>query len=136
MSGLSEYGRQTALAALIPNDTTVHVALLTTLPTSIDGTGLVEATAGGYAREMHDAWTNETDGDDVIRKNGDTVDFDALTADQDGVVGWALYDSNSGGNLLAYGPIVDSNDDAISQDFEGGDEPRFAIGVLKIIIRG
>lgn len=132
--GLSEYGAEQALgsANVLPNGTNKYVALLTALPTERDGTGLVEATGSGYARIAHNSWVNVTSGDNTLRKNSGAVTYAALTADLDGIVGWAVYSAVSGGNLIAYGPLVDGSNNAITRDFASGDQPRFTDQELEI----
>ena len=134
--GLSEYGAEQAFqhANVLPGGTDKWIALLTTLPTARDGTGLVEATGSGYARINHQVWTNTTVGTDTQRANNGAITFAALTGALSGIVGWAIYDLVAGTDLIAFGPLVDSNDVEITRNFINTDQPRFATGELKIRI--
>jgi hypothetical protein len=129
---LSETGCNTALAAVLPNGTNRYVALLTAIPTAKDGTGMVEATGSGYARKAHSAWLDTTDGDAVYRVNDGAITFAALSADLDAIVGWAIYDASTSGNLLAYGPLLDVGGVEVEVDFASGDEPRFVDQQLRV----
>lgn len=135
MAGLSKIGRENALAAVLSNSTNVYIALLTTYPTDQTGAGLVEATGSGYARLAHMAWSTATTLEDTTRSNSSAITFAALTGDLSGVVGWAIYDALTLGNLLAFGRLVNSSDEPISVDFVNTDQPRFAIGELEVTIR-
>jgi hypothetical protein len=134
--GLSEYGAEEALstANVLPSGTNKYVALLTTLPSARDGTGLVEATGSSYARVAHSAWSNSTVSDDTVRSNSSTITFPTLTGSLSGVVGWAIYSASTSGNLIAFGPLVDDTGVEITRNFISGDVPTFATGELDIII--
>ena len=136
--GLSEYGAEQAMgsANVLPNGTDKWVALLTTLPTARDGTGLVEATGSGYARINHALWVNVTDGNDTLRKNSGAVTFAALSAALTDIVGWAIYDLVAGVNLIAFGPLVDGSNNPITVDFANTDQPQFADQELEVSIGG
>ena len=134
--GLSEYGAQEALATanVLPSGTNKYVALLTALPTARDGTGLVEATGGSYARVANSGWTTSVSGSNTVRANTAAVTFTTLTADLSDVLGWAVYSAVSGGNLIAFGPLHDSAGNAVTRSFLNGDTPRFSAGELEIIV--
>ena len=132
--GLSQIGAENALDDVLPNATNVYVALLTTLPTDFAGTGLVEASAAGYARTAHSAWTTSSASNVVTRANNGAITFPALTADLSGVVGWAIYTMSSGGDLLAFGQTVDGSGNPLTVNFVSTDEPRFANGELEVKI--
>lgn len=122
------------LEALLPNGTDVYVALLTTIPTAIDGTGIVEAAGSGYARKAHNAWTTValpsgyTNG--VAVANNGAVTFDAVSDALTGLVGWAVYDADTAGNLLAFGAILDVGGSETEIDLALGDQFQFASGTL------
>lgn len=131
---LSEYGKETALEALLPNGTDVWVALLFTLPTAEDGTGLVEASGSGYARKSYDAWMNSTVDGVTYRVNDGAIEFAAMSDYLNPVEGWAIFDNDGtpSGNLIAYGYIRNGSGDAITMDFTAGEQPRFLDQELQI----
>jgi hypothetical protein len=125
--------------------TTRWMGLFTVLPTR--NTGGTELTTGagftGYARIPYDPsmanWsgtqgagtTSASSGtDDEVSNNVDVEFSAALAAAWPGVVGWGEFDAVSGGNLLKFGPIVDSNEDPITRSFAIGDPVNFAAGTL------
>lgn len=130
VGGLAVYGRGLALAGALPAGTNRYVALLTAVPTVDAGTGLVEATGSGYARKAHSAWTNGSVGDVVTRANNGSVEFTALTDALTGVVGWAIYDAATVGNLVAWGYTRNVGGVKTTFDFALGDQPRFIDGEL------
>lgn len=136
LSGLSEYGAEQGLGSVnvMPGGTDKFIALLTTTPTVRDGTGLVEASGSGYARIAHQTWVNVTSGNDTLRKNSGTVTFAVLSGDLPGIVGWAIYSAITAGNLIAFGPLVDSNDTPITRNFLNGDQPRFVDQEFEVVI--
>lgn len=133
--GLAQSGSEAALDAVLPNGTDRFIALLTTLPSDVAGTGLVEATVAGYARIAHDAWANATASNKTTRSNSSAITFAALTEDLPDVVGWGIFDALTVGTLLAFGETVDAADIPISVDFVATNEPRFAIGELELFLQ-
>jgi hypothetical protein len=126
MSGLTDYAEQTALETLLPNGTDVFVGFFTVEPTADDGTGGTEASGSGYARKAHQAWTNTTSGDITYRVNNGAIEFAALTADLVGINGWGIWDAVSGGNMIAFGPILDAGGaEVVDKTFTSGNQPRF-----------
>lgn len=90
---------------------TFYVALLTTNPTRNDGTGLVECADSGYARigiTASTGWsaisTNADNLHDQI-SNTSALTFGAAAVSYT-VVGIALYDAPTAGNLLAYASVT------------------------------
>ncbi|MCK5602850.1 hypothetical protein KAR91_13295 [Candidatus Pacearchaeota archaeon] len=132
--GLSEYGTQEALATVnvLPSGTNKYIALLTALPTARDGTSLVEASGASYARIAHSTWVNVLTTNDTTRKNSGAITYAALTGTLSGVVGWAIYSAVTGGDLIAFGPLVDEDDVAVTRNFISGDQPRFSDQELEI----
>lgn len=131
MAELTREVQTTALNGIIPNGTARWLALLTTLPDA-DGDGAVEATGFGYARVSHSAWIDEFVDDVVYRKNDGTIEFAELTGDIDGIVGWALYDASTAGNLVASGTINNFDGDADTRDLRARDVPRVIDQELRI----
>lgn len=131
MSGLSNYGEEQALIALLPNGTACYVALFTELPDD-DGTGGTEASGSSYARKSHSAWTNGTSGTATQRKNNGTIEFAALSGSLAGIVGWGIYDALTSGNLIAFGTIKNSGGTDVTKNFVSTDQPRFLDQELKV----
>jgi hypothetical protein len=132
MAGLTDYGEQQALIALLPNGTARYVGLFTTLPTADDGTGGVEASGSGYARKSHAAWLNTAVAPITYRVNNGAIEFTALTADLDGCVGWGVWDAAAAGNLIAFGNLKDVAGNSITKNFTSGNQPRFPDQELQI----
>lgn len=132
MSGLTDYGEQQALIGILPNGTNRYVGYFTTLPTADDGTGGVEATGSGYARKVHAAWLNTAAAPITYRVNNGAIEFTALTADLEDIVGWGIWDAAAAGNMIAFGPLLDSGGNEITKTFTSGNQPRFPDQELKV----
>ena len=91
---------------------TFYVALLLTVPTKNDGTGLAEVSGSSYARQPITAstgWSAISLNADNIHdeiSNGAAITFPAVTTTSYTVVGYAIYDALTAGNLLAYGAVT------------------------------
>jgi hypothetical protein len=131
MSGLTDYGEQQALIALLPNGTNRYVGFFTVLPDD-DGTGGTEAIGSGYARIAHAAWINVAAAPITYRVNDGAVEFAALTADLADIVGWGIWDALAAGNLIAFGPILNVGGVEITKTFTSGNQPRFIDQELKV----
>ena len=132
MSGLTDYGEQQALIALLPNGTNVYVGYFTVLPTADDGTGGTEALGSDYARKAHLAWINVAADPITYRVNNGAITFAALAADLVDIVGWGIWDAVSGGNLITFGPLLDVSGNEITQTFTSGNQPNFITQELKV----
>lgn len=132
MGGLATYGKQQALAGVLANGTTYYAGFLTTLPTADDGTGLVEATGSGYARLGHSAWLQVDATPTWYHVNNGAIEFAALSADLDDIVGWGIWTAVSGGSLIAWGPLLDVGGNEITKTFTNGNQPRFVDQELKV----
>jgi len=132
MGGLATYGKQTALAAILPNGTNAYVGLPFTLPSDDDGTGLVEASGAGYARKAHSAWTSIQDGTVWYRRNTGSVTLAALTAHLENVYGWGIWTAITGGSLIAWGPLLDAGGDETVKSFFPTNQPSFLANELKV----
>ena len=117
--------RSNALDEAAP--TNCYVALLSTLPTSDDGTGAVEVTSGGYARVQVTSWTDDHTEGKTERRNTNRLEFPALTSSMT-AVGWALYTTSVGGSMLWY----DSFASATQIQRKPGQTPIFAAGDLVV----
>lgn len=93
--------------------TTVYVALFTALPT--DSGGGTEVSGGSYARQ------SITFGAAASREvvSNATVTFPAATADWGTILGWALFDASSAGNMLWWGECLDVPKVVTSVDTSG-----------------
>ena len=110
--------------------TTVYVALLTSNPTKNDGTGLVEVSDTGYARQSittSTGWSAISLNADNIHdqiSNGSALTFPAASAGYT-VVGVAIYDALTTGNLLYYQAVT-------SQAVASGNQYQIAAGSLVV----
>lgn len=89
---------------------TAYVALVTTAPTDTTGTSLVELSSSGYARVLLGSGSaTSTSGTGTTsveqQSNSSAITFGPATTNWTTVVGVALYDASSSGNLLAYGDL-------------------------------
>ncbi len=109
--------------------TTTYLALLTAVPTKNDGTGLTEVSGSSYAREAitsSTGWSAISLNADNIHdqiSNAAAITFPTVTTTGYTVVGVALYDASTAGNLLAYGSVT-------SQAVAVGNAYSLAIGAL------
>ena len=108
------------------------IALLTTLPTTNTGTSLVEVSGGAYARVAVTATTDwgsvTTAADNLTRQVSINTakTWAAATASWGTIVGWALYDAVTAGNLRRWGPLVDGTGTPTSQAVSTGTTFQFA----------
>ncbi len=110
--------------------TTVYVALFTTNPTADDGTGAVEVSGGSYARvaiTTSSGWSSISGSGTSPHQisNAGVVTFATPTANWGTVIGVAVYDASSAGNLLYWNSIT-------SQSINTGVVASFAIAALII----
>ncbi|MBU9552826.1 phage tail fiber protein [Burkholderia multivorans] len=83
--------------------TNVYVALFTTNPQMPAGTGGVEVSGGGYARQKI-TWTVTGSGP-ATANNTALVQFPTATTDWGTIVGAGIYDAATGGTLIDAGPL-------------------------------
>lgn len=95
-------------APITPGATpSLYVALLTAMPTARDGTGLVEVSGSAYTRAaVLQNTTNWPAAAAGAKANGTTVTFPTATGSWGTIVGAAIYDAATGGNLLDYGALT------------------------------
>jgi hypothetical protein len=108
----------------------IYIGLTTTTPTA--GTGGTEVAAGGYVRAA--ATFALLSIPPNVAANANTTDFPSATEPW-GMVGWfELWDAQTGGNRLYWGPLVDPTDGVtpITRNIEVGDIMRFQAGVLQV----
>ena len=114
------------------------LALLTTLPTTESGAGLVEVTGGSYARVAVTAITDwgavTTDADNLTRKVSINAakNFPQATASFGTIVGWALYDASTAGTARRWGPLVDGAGNSTSQAVSTGTIFTFAANTVTL----
>lgn len=130
--GLTDLANGDALSFLMPNGTTRYLALLTGMPLDSSGAGATEAAGGSYARLSVSSWITTTAGGVTYRKNNGNVTFGALTSALNGIVGWALYDAVSLGNMIAFGFIRDVANNPVTKNFVATDQPQFQDQQLQI----
>lgn len=82
---------------------TLYVALFTNMP-DFTGAGGTEVSGGGYARQTI-TFDNATGVTPAITQNSAQVNFPAATQDWGTIQGVALYDANTGGNMLLKAPL-------------------------------
>lgn len=145
---LSDYQRNRIIDAVhrgqaITWPTDTYIALATTIPSaSTPGT---EVTGSGYARvEMPadmDTWsgtqgagtTTASTGTTGVTSNNIEIDFGTAAAAW-GTVGWWMeFDAPTGGNMLAFGTIVDALGVAAPRSIVSGDPVKFPEGALQHI---
>lgn len=110
---------------------TFYAALLIAVPTTNSGTGLTEVSGSSYARQPITAATGwsaiSTNADNIHDQisNVNALTFPAVTATGYTVVGIALYDAVTAGNLLDYAAVT-------SQAVAVGNQYVIAAGALAV----
>ncbi len=108
MASFSDYWENAILDATFGDpDVTItaptYLALCTTVPTdSSTGSSIVEANYTGYARKSIAA-ADMSAAASGSKTNGNAITFAACTAGSSTVIGWALCDASSAGNVLCWG---------------------------------
>jgi hypothetical protein len=130
MAGLSQYAQQKLIDHLTGKAAwtapTAYVALLTTNPTTDAGASLVETTYTNYARVTTSAasWNSASGVSPSSATNAAALTFPTCGTTGATIVGFALYDASSAGNLMGYGTC--------SLAVSSGIAPQFAIGQLTV----
>lgn len=108
MASFSDYWENAVLDATFGDpDVTItaptYLALCTTVPTdSSTGSSIVEANYTGYARKSIAA-ADMSAAASGSKTNGNAITFAACTSGSSTVIGWALCDASSAGNVLCWG---------------------------------
>lgn len=108
MASFSDYWENAILDATFGDpDVTItaptYLALCTTVPTdSSTGSSIVEANYTGYARKSIAA-ADMSAAASGSKTNGNAITFAACTSGSSTVIGWALCDASSAGNVLCWG---------------------------------
>ena len=118
------------LELVLPNGTTRYIALGTAADVLSDS--FTEVTDSGYSRKGHSAWVTEVTGAEVRRKNNGAIVFDAFVEGVKDVTFWGIFDADVGGNLLAYGPLLNLSAEPEPQIVDAGNQPRFSDGELRL----
>jgi hypothetical protein len=107
---------------------TLYVALSTTTPTQA-GASFTEPSGYAYARAavINNA-TNWPASSNGSKSNGAAINFAQATGSWGTVTYFGIFDAVSGGNLLAYGALNNS------QTVSNGDTLSFAVGALTITL--
>lgn len=99
---------------------TAYVGLSTADPTD-DGSGLAEPSGGSYARVQTSAanWNSAASGS---ISNAQDITFPEATGSWGTITHFALFDAESGGNMLAHGDLT------VSKAVSSGDTVKFSGG--------
>lgn len=115
------------LEDILPSGPSMWLGLLHKLPDA-EGAGAIEA---ALARVEIDTWLTQTHGEFTIsRSNTLLVQFPALTAWVEDVVGWAIFDSATLGVMKAFNRFRGS----VLYTFPPLEEPRFQPGEIMLIL--
>ena len=140
MSNFSDYAEVKVIDHILRSSSfskpsAIYLALVTTLATdSSTGSTLVEPSGGGYARYSLGApadatWTRSSSTTGVAT-NAASITFTASGGNYGTIVGIALVDSSSAGNVLFYSGTLTSG----SKTINDGDSLVFAIGDISITV--
>ena len=106
---------------------TLYMALFTATPS--DSGGGTECTGGSYDRaDITNNLTNFPAASGGAKSNGTAISFAQASASWGLVTSWGIFDANSGGNLLIWGPLT------ANKTIDAGDTPSFGIGDLDITL--
>ena len=104
--GLTNYG-ETLVLSLLKGSGTSYLGLLTVA--AGEAGGGTEVSGGAYARQAVTFGNPSTDGNGVTSmSNSAQIEFPTATASWGTVVGWAIYDALTSGNMLWYGTLSTS----------------------------
>lgn len=127
MAGFSDFLENKVLAHLFTatgyTRPSTYVALYTVAPT--DSGGGTEVSGGSYARVQVTAWDVPSGG---ATANSAKITFPTASASWGTVVAAGIFDSSSGGNLLAWCTL------SASKLINSGDTLEFPIGALDITL--
>lgn len=104
----------------------IYVGLSTADPGD-DAAGLAEPSGNGYVRVQTAAgdWDFASGGS---LDNANTIEFPGATGDWGAITHFALFDTASGGHMLAHGSL------SASKTVASGDTIRFAVGELNVTL--
>lgn len=84
----------------------IYIALFTAAPGEAGGG--TEVTGGSYARQVI-TFAAPSGGNPRSISNTAQIDFPAATGTWGDIIGWALFDASSAGNMLYYGDVTSKN---------------------------
>jgi hypothetical protein len=130
---LSNYSHQALLNYMFGNTSnfdiqpSVYIGMGTADATAGDGTGFVEASAGGYARQLEGAasWNAATLADPSVIDNGVAITFPQASADWSSgsnQIYAVIYDAVTAGNYLGGGGHT------VDKPVLNGDTAQYAVG--------
>ncbi len=126
MGNLALYAENKVLELLVGKTAfstpTVYVALFTVTPTHEDGTGGTEASAGNYIRKSTAGGDWEAAANGAIQNGNDITFIECAGGNWTTINGFALYDAESGGNMIAWGAL------GAAKTIDIGDTAKFAAG--------
>ena len=110
----------------------IYVALLTgtiQIPAQLTGSGLNEVSTAstGYTRKSVTSWTGAASDSNLTYSNTDDITFNVPTANWGTITGTALFDAETGGNLLYIAEL--STPKTVSN---GDGAPKILAGQLRI----
>jgi hypothetical protein len=137
MAGFSDYLEKKVLDLIFSNTaytipTTLYLGLFTATPS--DAGGGTEVSTSGTAYDRADITNNSTNfpaasgTNPTLKSNGTSIPFVQATAAWGTVGWWGIFDANTAGNLLIWGPIT------TPKAIDIGDTASFAIGDLDITL--
>lgn len=132
MAGFSDFLEDELLDHVFGNaaysaPATLYLALFTAAPT--DAGGGTECSGGGYDRaDVTNNATNFPAASGGAKANGQPLAFATASGSWGLVTHWALFDANSGGNMLVWGSLT------ASKTIDSGDTPSFASSDLDITL--
>jgi hypothetical protein len=102
---------------------TWYAALLTTNPSDDDATAEVEVSGGSYARIAITNNATNFPASTIVahvatKTNGTAIDWGTASANWGTIVGVALYDASTGGNLGYWGPLSASKTVNLGDSFK------------------
>lgn len=104
---------------------TMYIGLSSSAP-SLDGSGVTEPTGGNYTRVL---FTDLSEPSDGTITNSQDVEFPESTADWGTMTHYVIYDSKTGGTLLAYGDLEKS------RVIQAESQARFLAGRITITLQ-
>jgi len=140
MAAFSDYLEQgildhTLRGNTLPTPSTIYLALYTSDPT--DAATGTEVTDSGYVRQdvakgdtIASGWTAPAESNDgTVTSNAKVLQFPPIADGATTITHYALYDSQTGGNLLYHGAFT------VSKTLDINDVLSIDIGGLQIILR-
>jgi len=107
MGAFTNYGNNLMLQSVFNGSGTFYLGLVTALPDqNATSATLVEPSGGGYSRIAISAGSAYWKYGQSSASNAYSAVFNTASADWGRIVGWALCDALTGGNVIACGELV------------------------------